>query len=826
MATTNVVQEQWFVCDGLVFTPGTGDRWNCIAEDGMAVSVRPVAGGAAWDWSAELESWVGVGTGQAETRDDAIRAAVQCLVDGGHGLAGLPRTDNEAAYGLAQRIQAALDQSGQPFHLSDPTIDATFRYWTAGEAVAKADERGATRFAYREGDGYRQVDKVDGQWWVRGETTPPWDAGKEPGPSDKTLASLQDEIDRLAVRGILLRSEQRWSAGRGGAVDSSLDRQMARADGSDFQRIQNPDRREEAAIDIASNARQYPAYKESLDEWGRIKLPHGSLAKVIYDLDAENSKKIVAKEVRKAADFAAMKQDMRERAAAWSPQQAEAHARSDVDAFRAEAEKTERYYKASDMALNAAANPHYMKALGAVAPEIVQEVAMEKTKSLASDLSKIAMGEMYSDRVLRESVERLEALRDQPEHANPEITKDRINQALVHCKLALHGVRDTHHRLQDASWLIAVADGLGVEHGQSVPANEDPRWKAQMQGLKDVTASINASLAPEVIKADFEAEKLREYGEDVGLKFGGKVETFDDGTVSAGFTRDGEDGMVYHVALMVPPGATQVTAYAALGKGDQVLIESEPMPRDSVIGGLDAAVASFDNLKAKMPAAQATTQAEAQALAQRAAGEMNATLGDWVQSVAKEWVRNTMTTPDGKTIRVSASTGGVVSINGDPFTPDGDRILNVTHEAVATSMRVAVDRAPAPFLPIKMDRVFTDAPGETGVAWANLCEEENRLAGYLSSLEEGTAVVHGDDAWYLEKGEDQQLVLMHGEVVCGKIENAKSRFQIGLDWVDMEAEDVRSYTALVSSVADDFMIDRELWKTMKVELDETPSPSM
>ena len=752
---------------------------------------------------------------------------MQSLVDAGLGLEGLPRTDNEEAYGLAQRIQAALDgQYGQPFHLTDPTIDASFRYWTADEAIARADERGATRFAYREGEGYRQVDKVDGQWWVRGDATPPWDAGKQPGPSDKALSSLQAEIDRLAVRGILMRSEQRWSAGRSGVVDPGLDRKMASVDASAFQRIQNPDRREEAAIDIAANAREYPAYKESLDGWGRIKLPHGPLAEVIYGLDAENTKKIAAKEVRKAADFAAMTQDMRERAAAWAPEQAEAQARADAGAYRAEADKTEKHYKAGDMALNAAANPHYMRALGVVAPEILQGVAMGKNKSLASDLSKIAMGEMYSDRVLRESVERLEVLRDQPEHANPAITKGRIIQALVHCKLALHGVRDAHHRLEDASWLIAVADGLDAQHGKSVPADEDPRWKAQMQGLREVTASINASLAPEVIKADFEAEKLREYGEDVGLKFGGKVETFDDGTVSAGFTRDADDGMVYHVALMVPPGATQVTAYTALGKGDQVLIESEPMPRDSVIGGLDAAVASFDNLKAKMPTAEATTQAEAQALAQRAAGEMNATLDDWVQSPAKEWVRSTMTTPDGKTIRVSASTGGVVSINGDPFTPDGDRILNVTHEAVATSMRIAVDRTPAPFLPIKMDRVFADAPGETGVAWANLCEEENRLAGYLSSLEEGTAVVHGNDAWYLEKGEDQQLVLMHGEVVCGKIENAKSRFQIGLDWVDMEAENVRAYTALVSSVADDFMIDRELWKTMKVELDETPSPSM
>ena len=81
--------------------------------------------------------------------------------------------------------------------------------------------------------------------------------------------------------------------------------------------------------------------------------------------------------------------------------------------------------------------------------------------------------------------------------------------------------------------------------------------------------------------------------------------------------------------------------------------------------------------------------------------------------------------------------------------------------------------------------------------------------------------------FYARIADEAEVDRVHlGEVVCGKIENAKSRFQIGLDWVDMEAEDVRSYTALVSSVADDFMIDRELWKTMKVELDETPSPSM
>jgi hypothetical protein len=450
----------------------------------------------------------------------------------------------------------------------------------------------------------------------------------------------------------------------------------------------------------------------------------------------------------------------------------------------------------------------------------------QANKSLASDLAKIAMGEMHSDQVLRASVERLEALRDQHEHADPAITKSRIVQALVHCKLALHGVHEAHHKLQDASVLLALAEGQGASLDTSLPADQDPRWRVQIQALKDVTASINASMEPEIIKADFALGKLREYGEDVELEFGGAVETLDDGTVRARFKRTDPDGLALHVVLDAPPGAAMVLAYAKLGRGDDVLVEGEVMPRRSVIGALDAAIASFDALKAKMPVTEARTQPEAQALAQRVAGAMGATLGDWVQAQAKEWVRSTMTTPDGRAIRVSASTGGVVSINGDPFTPDADRILNVSDAAVAVSMRVAIERTPAPSFPIRTDRVFADAPGEVGAAWANLCEEENRLAGYLSSQDEGTAVVLDGDAWYLELGEGQQLVLMHGEVVDGKIKNASSRFDFDLGWVDIEAEEVAAYTSRVSSVADDFMIDRALWKTMKVEHCDSPTPGM
>ena len=64
------------------------------------------------------------------------------------------------------------------------------------------------------------------------------------------------------------------------------------------------------------------------------------------------------------------------------------------------------------------------------------------------------------------------------------------------------------------------------------------------------------------------------------------------------------------------------------------------------------------------------------------------------------------------------------------------------------------------------------------------------------------------------------------KVVDGKIKNASSRFDFDLGWVDIEAEEVAAYTARVSSVADDFMIDRALWKTMKVEHCDSPTPGM
>lgn len=75
---------------GLRFTLGNGDLWLCHTQDGMGFDLRPVCGGEAWDWSASLKWWHGCGTGQAETREAAVDAALEALARAGADLAALP----------------------------------------------------------------------------------------------------------------------------------------------------------------------------------------------------------------------------------------------------------------------------------------------------------------------------------------------------------------------------------------------------------------------------------------------------------------------------------------------------------------------------------------------------------------------------------------------------------------------------------------------------------------------------------------------------------------------------------------------------------------
>lgn len=285
---------------------------------------------------------------------------------------------------LAERIQAVRGEPAHRFEVYDHDFEVTHRFPKASEAVAKADEFGLTRFQHRDADGgVKQVDKVDGQWYVRNEPTPFGQGNQQPpAAADKPLASVQEEIDRDALRSIEIRAEQRAMVGQG--VDAATDRDMATVDAHAFRRIEDKGWQESAAVEMANTAREHPEYKEGLDK----AIPgYPGTAERVYALDAEHDAKIAAKEERKAADFAAITEDKRARAAAWSPEEAASQAQQDAAAFREEADKTERFYKASDMTANADANPHYREALDREASEVSKEVAAEieanKTVTLA-----------------------------------------------------------------------------------------------------------------------------------------------------------------------------------------------------------------------------------------------------------------------------------------------------------------------------------------------------------------------------------------------------------------------------------------------------------
>lgn len=276
---------------------------------------------------------------------------------------------NQGGKELADRIKSTLAEPQHRYELHDPFAETTFRFQTAEAVTAKAEELGASRFQHRDADGsVKQVDKVEGQWWVRNEPVPAQLSQQAPAREDKPLASLQETIDRDALSGIEIRSEQRAIAGQG--VDAETDRRMAEADAFAFRRIQDKGWQESAAVEMASNAREYPEYKTGLDK--AIPGYPGTAAQV-YALDAANDEKIAAKEERKSAEFAAMRAERETEAKNWTPEEAAKQVQRDTSNYR-EQDDVERGFLAGDMARNAAANPHYKEALEKAAPDIAEKV--------------------------------------------------------------------------------------------------------------------------------------------------------------------------------------------------------------------------------------------------------------------------------------------------------------------------------------------------------------------------------------------------------------------------------------------------------------------
>ena len=313
------------------------------------------------------------------------------------------QNQNQDGKELAERIKANLAETQHRYELHDPFTETTFRFQTAEAATAKADELGASRFQHRDADGsVKQVDKVDGQWWVRNEPLPPQNSQQAPAQDDKPLASVQEAIDRESLRAIEARAEQRAEVGQG----FDADKEMALADAHAFRRIQTPAWQESAAVEMANNARQSPEYKEGLDK----AIPgYPGTAEKVYALDAANDEKVAAKEERKAAEFAAMTRELQDTAKAWTPEEAAKQAEKDVAAYREMPDATEQGFMRDDMALNASANPAYKEALAKAAPDVAQEVTGEKAKVEeltinAADLERVAAARARDSAQVREAL--------------------------------------------------------------------------------------------------------------------------------------------------------------------------------------------------------------------------------------------------------------------------------------------------------------------------------------------------------------------------------------------------------------------------------------
>lgn len=127
-------------------------------------------------------------------------------------------------------------------------------------------------------------------------------------------------------------------------------------------------------------------------------------------------------------------------------------------------------------------------------------------RNLAARLSDIALGRMYSDIVLRDSIAALRNLHGllQAGRVVEGVGAQAVAEAITACEQRLAGADASHFALQDASLLISrwvqvdprVREGVKALSSAGVlPATEDPAFKAQMAALREVTASINAAEA-------------------------------------------------------------------------------------------------------------------------------------------------------------------------------------------------------------------------------------------------------------------------------------------------------------------------------------------
>lgn len=154
----------------------------------------------------------------------------------------------------------------------------------------------------------------------------------------------------------------------------------------------------------------------------------------------------------------------------------------------------------------------------------------------------------------------------------------------------------------------------------------------------------------------------------------------------------------------------------------------------------------------------------------------------------------------GRVIRVAVSNTGDLFCHGRPA-EQWDAASSA--DAIAR----ALEAAPSPVAPLRMDIVLADAPAPLGELFVEMSLEENRLASYLATKPPGFTILAGSHSWHLDldNGSTPSLSLVHGLVEDCEIKQEDSRFDADLSHVDITEGDLLDYIRTVRAIADDFV---------------------
>ena len=188
-------------------------------------------------------------------------------------------TQHEAMRFVDQQPINRVRHIGEFITPDDVALGAEVEY-----AMTKAQREGITRLYYNttgkpfdddEVDGHKikQVDFVEGQWWVRGQLTP--NQATPPTAADMSVAELQAQVERHALRNIEVRQEQQGSKPAKKSSSTPFwqekedadhrNKKWADDDLREFDLITTPELRARAAAVMLENRERHPVYRTMLE---------------------------------------------------------------------------------------------------------------------------------------------------------------------------------------------------------------------------------------------------------------------------------------------------------------------------------------------------------------------------------------------------------------------------------------------------------------------------------------------------------------------------------------------------------------------------------